>query len=164
MTVSIGFDELLRYTSAERDRWREWFLAHPAAMEAAVQPSGRFQTVGKLIDHIFLAERRILQRLTGTSVSDSTGLTGNNAPPLFAYGASVRRELEQLAADLDADLAEEMRTFEIAGRTWSMTPRKMLFHILVHEIRHWAQITLAVRLAGFEPPGNHDLLLSNALK
>ncbi|MGH9372908.1 MAG: DinB family protein [Vicinamibacterales bacterium] len=164
MTVSITFGELLRYTNGERDKWREWFATHPGAMDAAVQPGGRLQTVGKLIDHIFLVERRHLQRLTGTALSDSTGLTGNNAPPLFAYGSSVRRELEQLAADLDVDLADEMRVFEVRDRQWPMTPRKLLFHILVHEIRHWAQIALAVRLAGFEPPGDHDLLYSEAVK
>ena len=45
-----------------------------------------------------------------------------------------------------------------------MSPRKLLFHILIHEIRHWAQIALAVRLAGFEPPGDHDLFYSRALR
>ena len=39
-----------------------------------------------------------------------------------------------------------------------------MFHILLHEIRHWAQIALAVRLAGLEPPGEHDLFHSRALR
>ena len=41
-----------------------------------------------------------------------------------------------------------------------LTPRKLLFHCLLHETRHWAQIALAVRRAGLEPPGNHDLFYS----
>ena len=45
-----------------------------------------------------------------------------------------------------------------------MSPRKLLFHIVIHEIRHWAQIALAVRLAGLEPPGDHDLFNSRALR
>ena len=49
-------------------------------------------------------------------------------------------------------------------RQWPLTSRKFLFHILIHEIRHWVQIALAVRLAGFEPPGEHDLLFSPALR
>lgn len=164
MSLSLTFDELLRYTSAERDKWRRWFAAHPDAMDVVVQPGGRLPTVGKLIDHIFFAERRILQRLTDAPLSQSTGLTGNNAPPLFDYGASVRRELEQYVADLDSDVADEIRSFEMAERRWPMTSRKLLFHILIHEIRHWAQIALAVRLAGFEPPGEHDLIFSTALR
>lgn len=164
MSLSLTFDELLRYTSAERDKWRRWFAAHPDAMDVVVQPGGRLPTVGKLIDHIFFAERRILQRLTDAPLSQSTGLTGNNAPPLFDYGASVRRELEQYVADLDVDVADEIRSFEIGERRLTMTARKLLFHVLIHEIRHWAQITLAVRLAGFEPPGEHDLLFSPSLR
>ena len=45
-----------------------------------------------------------------------------------------------------------------------LTPRKLLFHCLLHETRHWAQIALAPRRAGLEPPGNHDLFFSKALR
>jgi uncharacterized damage-inducible protein DinB len=164
MGLGLGFDELVRYTNEERDKWRGWLLSHPEAMDAPVQPGGRLPTVGKLIDHIFLVERRQLQRLTGITPSDSTGLTGNNAPPLFDYGASVRRELDQFVADLDDGDADEPRTIVVRETPYSMTPRKLLFHILLHEIRHWAQIAMAVRLAGFEPPGDHDLFFSRALR
>ena len=163
-SLSLGYDELLRYTNEERQKWHDWLLAHAEAMEIPVQPGGQFPTVGKLIDHIFLGEHRFVQRLTGARLVDSTGLTANNVPPLFAYGASVRRELDQFIATLDADAADEPRTFVIRDQTWQLTPRKMLFHVLLHETRHWAQIALAVRQAGLHPPGNHDLLFSRALK
>jgi uncharacterized damage-inducible protein DinB len=164
MALNIAFEELLRYTNEEREKWRGWLTAHAAAIEAPVQPNGSFPTVGKLIDHIFLVERRHLQRLTMEPLSQSTGLTGNNVAPLFDYGASVRRELEQFVRELDADEADRVRTFEVRERQWPMTSRKLLFHILTHEIRHWAQISLAVRLAGLEPPGDHDLFYSGAIR
>jgi uncharacterized damage-inducible protein DinB len=164
MALTITFDELLRYTNSERDRWRSWFTRHAAALDAPLQPNDRFHTVGKLIDHIFLGERRFLQRLTDMPLSSSTGLTGNNVQPLFDYGASVRRELEQFAATIDVDTADEVRAFEILDQPWTLSPRKILFHVVLHETRHWAQIALAVRLAGFEPPGNHDLLFSSAIR
>lgn len=162
--LTLGFDELLRYTMEERDRWRRFFAERPDAMEITLQPGGRFATIGKLIDHIFLVERRHLQRLRGEPLVERTGLTGNNAPPLFDYGASVRRELEQYVGGVDPDEAEQVRTFDVRGVAWPMSARKLLFHILMHEIRHWAQIALAVRLAGLEPPGEHDLFYSRALK
>ena len=164
MSLAIAYDELLRYTNAERDKWRSWLVQHPEAMEAPVQPGGRFSTVGKLIDHIFLVERRHLQRLTGDRLSQETGLSGSNASPLFDYGASVRRELEHFARTLSEDVADEIRQIEVRDRKWPMSTRKLLFHILLHETRHWAQIALAVRLAGFEPPGDHDLFYSQALE
>jgi uncharacterized damage-inducible protein DinB len=164
MPLTISYDELLRYTNEEREKWRGWLQAHPQAMEAPMQPGGRLPTVGKMIDHIFLVERRHLQRLTAERLSDSTGLTGNNAAPLFDYGASVRRELEALVETLEESEADEPRTIVVRDQPYSMSPRKLLFHILLHETRHWAQVALAVRLAGFEPPGDHDLFYSRALR
>jgi uncharacterized damage-inducible protein DinB len=163
VTLALTFDELLHYTSAERDKWRNWFAGHPEAINAPVQPGARFTTVGKLVDHIFLVERRHLQRLQALPIVEQTGLTGNNAAPLFDYGASVRRELEQYAADLPGD-PDEPRTFDIRGERMALSTRKLLFHVLLHEIRHWAQVATAVRMAGFDPPGDHDLLFSTALK
>jgi uncharacterized damage-inducible protein DinB len=162
--MNLTFAELLRYTQEERDKWRTYFAAHPEAMEVEVQPGGRYPTVGSLIDHIFLVERRHLQRLMNEPVDTKTGLSGHHAPPLFDYGASVRRELEQHASDLDDYVADEPRTFTVATGDFVLTPRKLLFHCLLHETRHWAQIALALRRTGFEPPGHHDLFYSKALR
>jgi len=163
--VKLEFEELLRYTQEERDKWRGWFVAHPEAMELEVQPGGRHATVGSLIDHIFLVERRHLQRLRGAELDAKTGLSGRHAPPLFDYGASVRRELDQLTSELDDDAADEPRKVTVqSGGEYMITPRKLLFHCLLHETRHWAQIALAIRRSGIEPPGNHDLFYSRAMK
>jgi len=164
MSLTLSIDELLRYSAEERDTWRRWLRANPAAIEAPVQTGGRFATVGKLIDHIFLVERRHLQRLRQQPLASATGLTGNNAPPLFDYGASVRRELDQFTSELDEDVADEPRTFTVQTGDFILTPRKLLFHCLLHETRHWAQIALSLRRAGLEPPGNHDLFYSKALR
>ena len=163
--MNFTFDEFLRYTNEERGKWRAWLTSHPDAMEIEVQPGGRYPTVGSLVDHIFLVERRHLQRLTGVKLDDRTGLSGRHVPPLFDYGASVRRELEQFAGDLDEDAADEPRTFTVqSGGDYVLTPRKLLFHCLLHETRHWAQIALSIRRAGLEPPGQHDLFYSRAMK
>ena len=166
MSMMLAFGELLQYTNDEREKWRTWLLGHPAALEVPLQPGegARLPTVGKLIDHIFLVEQRHLQRLRDEPLSTSTGLTAANAPPLFDYGASVRRELDRFIETLDDEVADQVRTFNVRDQSWPMTPRKLLFHILLHEIRHWAQIALAVRLAGLEPPGDHDLFYSRALR
>jgi uncharacterized damage-inducible protein DinB len=162
--MHLTFDELARYTSEERDKWRGWFLVHAEALELEVQPGGRYTTVGALIDHIFLVERRHLQRLRGAPLDTETGLSGRHSPPLFDYGASVRRELDQFVSELDDEAADEMRTITVQSGEYTMTPRKLLFHCLLHETRHWAQIALAIRRAGLDPPGNHDLFFSRALR
>ena len=74
-----------------------------------------------------------MQRLTDVRPDDKTGLSGRHAPPLFDYGASVRRELEQFIADLDPDVADEPRTFVVQSGEFVLTPRKLLFHCVLHE-------------------------------
>ena len=162
--MKLGFAELARYTQEERDKWRGWFGTHPEALEVEVQPGGRFATVGMLIDHIFLVERRHLQRLRNSPVDTVTGLSGHHALPLFDYGASVRRELDQFVSGLDEYTADDPRSFTLQNGDVVLTTRKLLFHCLLHETRHWAQIALSLRRAGLEPPGSHDLLYSRALK
>ena len=162
--MHLHFGELNRYTQEERDKWRTWFATHPVALDLEVQPGGRFATVGALIDHIFLVERRHLQRLRNSPVDTATGLSGHHAAPLFDYGASVRRELDQFVSELDEYAADEPRSFTLQTGDFVLTPRKLLFHCLLHETRHWAQIALSLRRAGLEPPGNHDLFYSKALK
>lgn len=39
--------------------------------------------------------------------------------------------------------------FKIMEQVIRTTPRKIVTHVLVHEIRHWAQIATLLRLSGF---------------
>ena len=95
--MNLSYDELLRYTQEERDKWRAWFAAHPDAMEIEVQPDGRYPTVGSLIDHIFLVERRHLQRLTGTT-PDTRTVPGPRSSPRAGSTSASRRRRRALTA------------------------------------------------------------------
>jgi uncharacterized damage-inducible protein DinB len=162
--LTITLDELLAYTDEERAKWRVWLDAHPTAMAVNIQPDGRFATVGSLIDHIFLVEARHLARLKRTAVPGSSGIAQPEIASLFRYAAGVRLSLREYVRALAQEDANTPREFTVQSGTFRMTPRKLLAHIALHETRHWAQIALAVRQAGQEPPGNHDLFYSRALE
>lgn len=166
MAAALTFDELASYTTGERAKWEQWFVSHPpAALQALVQREGDFPTVWRLMNHIFLVEKRHTQRLKRESpLDEQTGVAEPDTAALFAYGRGVREDLTAfLRSANDADLA---RTLELRfrDRAAAFTARKLAFHIFFHEIRHWAQIATAVRNAGFAPPGYHDLIFSDALK
>jgi uncharacterized damage-inducible protein DinB len=155
--------ELLAYTDEERGKWRKWFAAHPAAMDIRLQPDGRFATVGALVDHIFLVETRHLARLQQQAVPEASGVRAGDIDALFAYAARTRDALRAYASKLDDVEAAKPREFSVQSGIARMTPRKLLLHIGLHEVRHWAQISLGIRQAGLAPPGNHDLFYSSAL-
>ncbi len=114
--------------------------------------------------HIFLVEKRHTQRLKQESpLMEQIGVARHNVRDLFSFGRAVRAEfMEFVHSASDEDLN---RTLEVTyrGRRVTFTARKLAFHMLFHEIRHWAQIATAVRNAGFTPPGFHDLLFSSAM-
>lgn len=162
--ISLSLDELFAYTDEERGKWRKWLEEHPPAFDLRLQPEGRFATVGALIDHIFLVEARHLARLQLQTVPEASGINPGDGDALFAYAASTRDALRTYTARLDPRDAAQPRDFTVQSGTARMTPRKLLLHITLHEIRHWAQIALGVRQAGMTPPGNHDLFYSSALE
>ena len=162
MPITLTYDELLRYTNDERDKVARLVVPHPTRWTPRAA-GGRLPTVGKLIDHIFLVERRHLQRLTGDPCRP-TGLSGRTRRRSSTTARRCGASWSSSSRRSDEDEADTIRTFDVREQQWPMTPRKLLFHILLHETRHWAQIALAVRLAGFEPPGDHDLFFSSALR
>ena len=121
------------------------------------QVDGRFPTVGSLLDHVFLVERRHLARLEGGVPPDATGIAEGDAQALFEYAALVRADLRRCVEDMDESDGAVTVTAAVQGGTFTMTRRKLALHIVLHEIRHLAQLAYAVRLAGHEPPGRHDL-------
>lgn len=163
MTLTITLDELLAWTAEERAKWRPWLAANAGALNVAVQPGGRFPTVGSLIDHIFLVEHRHTHRLQGKELPTQTGVVSGDLDALWAYANRGRDNVRAYVATLSTEDALKPRDVVVPTGTYPMTPRKLLFHMALHEVRHWAQIAAAVRAAGFTPPGEHDLFYSKAL-
>ena len=163
MTPTITLDELLAWTAEERAKWLPWLRQNPAALEVTVQPGGRFPTVASLIDHIFLVEVRHTQRLQGKELPADTGITPGDVDGLYAYATRRREALHRYLPTLSAEDLNRPRDVVVASGTYPMSPRKLLFHMALHEVRHWAQIAAALRAAGHAPPGNHDLFYSKAL-
>ena len=161
--INISRNELLGWTAEERAKWLPWLKINPAAMDVAVQPGGRFPTVGALIDHIFLVEVRHTLRLQGKELPAQSGVTAGDVDALFAYGERSRDSVKQYLPTLPIENLKTPRDVVVASGTYPLSPRKLLFHMVLHEVRHWAQIAAAVRMAGFAPPGEHDLFYSKSI-
>jgi uncharacterized damage-inducible protein DinB len=163
MTLTLTLDELLDWTAEERAKWLPWLKANTAAMNVAVQPGGRFPTVGSLIDHIFLVEQRHTRRLQGKPLPTESAVSPDDVDGLFVYASRGRDALRAYLPTLSPGDVNQPREVVVATGAYSLSPRKLLFHMALHEVRHWAQIAAAVRVAGFTPPGDHDLFYSKAL-
>lgn len=158
MSVSLALTELLIYSDHERGKWKAWVQADPARLGLPFQVGARFPTLWSMLEHIFLVERRHLARLEGGTPPDSTGVAAGDWMGLFDYADLVRADLRQYIAGLDDNEAASSFSFSIPNASFTMSRRKLAAHIVLHELRHWAQVAYAARVAGVEPPGEHDLL------
>jgi uncharacterized damage-inducible protein DinB len=161
----MTLETLLQYTDWEREQWREWFRKHgdePLQLSAGPHGDGRFHTIGDLVKHIFFAEKRYVERLTDQPLTDQGSLPAASAEALFEFGRRGRSEFRKLIDGLPAEEWDSQKQFKILNHALSATPRKIVMHVLVHEIRHWAQIGTILRLNGLTGDF-HDFLFSPVL-
>jgi len=157
MSVTAGLPELLTYSDHERAKWRAWVETDPSRLALPFQPGARFPTLGSVLDHVFLVERRHLSRLEGATPPDSTGVPAGDVKALFEYAELVRADFRRFVTTLDDAAAAQVFTFTLPTGSQTMTRRKLATHVVLHEVRHLAQVAHAARAAGVEPPGEHDL-------
>ena len=149
--ASVSLSELMEFTAWERSQWRELLSAHgDAALGTSVGPhgDGRIATVGELIKHIFIAEKHHVDRLSNRPITVVSTIPGDTIEKLFAFGECSRRDLAAFVAAEPADDWNAPREYKINGKMVSVTPRKFIAHILIHEVRHWAQIATILRING----------------
>lgn len=160
MSIGVELLDLITYSDHERAKWKAWLTLDPSRLATPFQ-NARFSTVGSLFNHVFWVEERHLARLEGAPVPETAGAPDNDVGALFEYADRVRGNLRRWAATVGEEHAAATFTMSLkGGPTFTVRRRKLAAHILLHEIRHFAQIAYAVRAAGLEPPGEHDYFFS----
>jgi uncharacterized damage-inducible protein DinB len=163
--IGLSFSELIEYTDWERSKWHDALSKQGDSVlltPAGTQGNGRFPILGDLIRHIFSAEKRYIDRLSDRPMTDTASLSNSSVEALFGFGRESRRDLNEYVKTVPAQGWDVFKEFEFFGNHLKATPRKLIGHVLVHEIRHWAQIATFLRQAGL--PGDfHDFLFSPVL-
>lgn len=151
MSISIQLDTLLEYTDWERELWRGWFATERAA--ACLVPigphgDGRMKTVGELVRHIFTAECRYVERMRGLPLTEQTAVPADDPAALFAFAAKERAAFRAFVTELPADRWDVPQEMTLLNKTVRLTPRKIVIHCALHEIRHWGQVATLLRFSG----------------
>jgi uncharacterized damage-inducible protein DinB len=160
---ALSFRELMGWTEEETRRWEAWFRERPEALAVSLG-EGRWKTVGSLIYHVFMVERRYAERLLDQPVSPYADELPTAVDEIFAGFAEGRGRLERFVVQATAEEWGEILTFEtIAAGTLVASKRKIVAHALMHGIRHWAQIATALRQAGHGEQWMHDIIGSSSV-
>jgi uncharacterized damage-inducible protein DinB len=158
--VGITLAELIQYTDWQREKWLDWLQQNgddALKLSAGPHGDGRLNTIGDIVRHIFSAEKRYVDRFSDREVTDTSGIPNDNADALFAFGGQSRSDLNQFVAALPPNKWDEPRQFPLMDKMLRASARKVMTHVLMHEIRHWAQIATMLRQAG-KKVAFHDFL------
>jgi len=159
-----GLDPLLQYTEWEREKWHALFTRNHAAFLTKSGPhgDGRLNTVGEIVRHIFSAERRYPERLQGLPMTETGNVPAGDVAAVFTLGRQSRAAFRAYLDSLPVGEWDRPREMPLFKSTLMITPRKVVTHTVLHEIRHWAQIATMLRFEGVTD-GFHDFLFSPVL-
>jgi uncharacterized damage-inducible protein DinB len=165
MAIQLSVEDLIHYTDWERSKWREFLrMRGDDVLKIGIGPNGdgRFQSVGDVVRHIFSAEARYVDRLLERELSDASLVANDRVDALFDFGSQSRNQLKEFVDTFPIERWDESIKFQLMNNTIRATPRKIVVHVLMHEIRHWPQIATLLRLNGVVA-GFRDFLFSPVL-
>lgn len=164
--MQIHFSELMEFTEWERGLWRERLGVNGGAalgIGVGANGDGEIKTVGDLVLHIFTAEKHHVDRLSGRALTGVSRISRGDVEELFAFGRRSRQDLATFVASEPSEDWDVPREFHIVDEKFvTVTPRKFVTHILLHEMRHWAQVATYLRQNGLGG-GSPDFLFSPAM-
>ena len=167
--MHVTIDELLDHLGEERAKWREWFSVHGDAALGIALSNETHPSVGALVLHCFWAELFYAHLVRGETLTRESDIVQQNrdlpddqADAVFAFGQCAHDAMRMFADRAGDEEWERLHEIDGPGIRIEGSARKLVSHILVHEIRHWAQIAMVMRQNGLAPPGDHDLIFSDS--
>lgn len=174
MDAGIRFGELLEYEGRETKRWKEWFAAHPEALERRCDVASA-GTVRGLLVHIFATELHFAHAVLDLPEPDWEKLRGQgleeegprrsgdrrSRDPLFEVAEEARGKLQEFVAKAQPEDWDTVR--ELGSGKLKASKRKMVAQALLHGVHHRAQLATFLRQEGFGGLWVHDLIASDVM-
>jgi uncharacterized damage-inducible protein DinB len=155
----LSASELIAWLEKTSSNWRTLITDHPELLAMPCDITG-VQSVAQLLQHIVAVELRYAERLADLPVSDYANVPFDSAKSIYAThdrASAIFQQLLASNADWDASIEFVTRTMGPARST----RKTVLFHALLHSIRHYAQLATLARQHGVKPHWAMDYLFMN---
>ena len=150
MPLAVNLTDLIAYTDWQREKWHAFLRQNDGALRTSAGPhgDGRFSAIGDLVKHIFSAEKRYIDRLSNRPLTNPADIPNDDVEALFGFGRQSRQDLMRFVDSFPTAEWDVAQDHTILNHKVHLTPRKIIVHVVLHEIRHWAQIATLLRLNG----------------
>ncbi len=156
MQPALTADEMIAWLDTTSTKWRALIDEHPEILKMPCDVM-ECATVGQLLQHIVAVELRYADQLSGEPPTEYSAIPFDSATAIYA---THERAMKKFRTLLDSDMNWDAK-FEFVTRSAGpgRAPRKtVLFHALMHGIRHYAQLATLVRQHGVKPGWPMDYL------
>jgi uncharacterized damage-inducible protein DinB len=159
--IALTAEELIAWNDATAERWYAFLSANPAVFATSCDIHDA-QSVGHFLQHIVAAQLRHAERLAGAPISDYDAVPCATPDEFLASHRRTIALLRAVLADPAIDWTGQMEFNTLTAGRRRSARRTLLFHAMLHGIRHYAQLATLVRQAGFSPNIPGDYLLMDA--
>jgi uncharacterized damage-inducible protein DinB len=154
---ALTAEETMAWLERTSIGWRDLVAAHPEVLAVPCDIMG-VSTVGALLQHIVAVELRYAEQLSGLPPSDYSTIPFDTADAIYAtHRRAAALVREQLALNLDWNERIDYVTRSMGPARSSR--KTILFHSLLHGMRHYAQLATLVRQHGIKPGWQMDYLV-----
>ena len=149
-------EEILAWNETTARRWQQLLTKHPELLTQPCDIAGT-KTVAELLQHIVAVQLRYAQRIADLPISEYAEVPYDSVVTLYAtHDRSIELFQQLLASNIDWNEQIDFPTRSM-GQLRS-TRKTILFHALLHSIRHYAQLASLARQHGVKPDWPMDYL------
>jgi uncharacterized damage-inducible protein DinB len=160
LDAGITFAELLQYTDDETQHWKQWFAAHPNALDCACDVA-KAGTVRKLLLHIFATELFFARAVLDLPKPDWEKLPSGTLDELFGVHDEACEKFREFMARAQSNDWNGAKS--LGFRDLKASKRKMVAQALLHGVNHRAQLATFLRQQGFDGLWVHDLIMTEVM-
>ena len=154
---ALSSEELLGWVERTSRGWRQLFHENPAllSLPCDIRDSG---SLGELLRHIVAVELRYAQRLHGIRESPYEDISTESSDSMYAVHDQAMTLLDMLLPGVDSFWEDRIEFRTLSAGMLQATRRVVFVHLLMHSIRHYAQLATIVRQHGVKPAWAMDYL------
>jgi uncharacterized damage-inducible protein DinB len=153
-------EEVIAWNEETASRWRQLLANHPELLKQPCDIAGT-KTVAELLQHIVAAQLRFAERLANLPITDYAAIPFDSVESIYAIHDRAIKILRQLITS-DIDWNESIDYVTRSMGSLRSDRKTILFHALLHGIRHYAQLASLVRHCGVKAGWPMDYLFMHA--
>jgi uncharacterized damage-inducible protein DinB len=159
----ITGEDLLAWNDVNARKWRDLVTANPRILSIPCDIRDA-TTAGQLLQHIVAVELRFAQRLKGLPETDYADVPYRTGDEILATHDHALAIVRIVMADPDYDWGKQIEFTTMTAGKIKSTRKSVFIHLLMHGIRHYAQLATLVRQNGFKPDWPMDYLYMEFIK